>query len=303
VVKRNGATLGCESPGYKVTDRRMVPIHGRELGRRLRAVQREAGLDGIQLSRMLNVSESRVSRLTNGLIFPSVADVAELLAVCGVFGEGRDQILDLVHPRHDGDVVRISDGTQWEAFLYHASSAAEWVEYQPLMIPWLVQTEDYVHAYWTSSQLDDQSGLSKSKLDHGPAVALRSGLGKIELLVHEWALRAPVASRAARSVQMHGLLSLSTSRKMSLRVIPATRTIPAIAQSGFTVLKYADRPTVLYREEPTSGVFFDDPDQVAAHLQVVWELRRAALPKAQSFALLEQIRDEPDPEVASSEQG
>jgi hypothetical protein len=232
--------------------------------------------------------------MTTGMLFPSVADVASMLAVCGVVGEERDQILDLAHPRHDGDVVRISDGTQWDAFLYHASEAAEWIEYPPLMIPWLAQSKDYLHAYWTQSQFHDQQGLWRAKLRHGPAARLKADLDKIELLVHEVALRPLVATRAARSAQMTALLKLCRAQKVFLRVIPATYAIPATAQSGFTVLKYTDRPDIVYREEPISGVFIDDPDQVAAHLEIIRQLRRAALSRAEVSALLEEIRDEPD---------
>jgi hypothetical protein len=272
----------------------MAPIHGRELGRRLRAAQRAAGIDGVQLATQLDKSEAWVSRMTGGMHFPSVADVASMLAVCGVVGEERDQILDLAHPRHDGDVVRISDGSQWDAFLYHAGDAAEWSEYAPLMIPWLAQSKDYLHAYWTRSQFHDQHGLWRAKLRHGQATRLKADLDKIELLVHEVALRALVATRAALSAQMTALLTLSRMKKVFLRVIPATYAIPAAAQSGFTVLKYTDRPNIVYREEPTSGVFIDDPDQVAAHLEIIGQLRRAALSSSEVSALLEEIRDEPD---------
>lgn len=293
MVERKDAPVGCEGPGYHVQYRRDAPIHGRELGRRLRAAQRAAGLDGVQVAKRLDRSEAWVSRMTSGMFFPSVADVASMLTVCGVVGEERDQILDLAHPRHDGDVVRISDGSQWDAFVYHASEAAEWIEYPPLMIPWLVQTDDYLHAYWTRSQFHDQHGLWRAKLRHGPAARLKSGLRKIEYLVHEVALRALVASRAARSAQMTALLKSSRAQKVFLRVIPATYAIPATAQSGFTVLKYTDRPDIVYREEPTSGVFIDDPEQVAAHLEIVGQLRLAALSTAEVVALLEEIRDEP----------
>ena len=303
VVQRRDAPVGCESPSYHVRQQRIAPIHGRELGRRLRAAQHAAGLDGVQLAKRLDRSEPWISRMTSGMFFPSVADVASMLAVCGVVGDERDRILDLAHPRHDGDVVRISDGSQWDALLYHASEAVEWVEYSPLMIPWLAQSTDYVHAYWAQCQFHDRQGLWGGKVRPGAAVRLRADLGRIELVVHEVALRVLVAARGARSAQMTALLTLSGMNKALVRVIPVACAIPAAAQSGFTVLRYANRPDIVYREEPASGVFIDDPDQVAAHLEVIGQLRRAALSRPESSALLEQIRDEPASELEPLDPG
>lgn len=182
---------GNYNPRQTVTDRDAVGIRGRELGRRLRSAQRAAGLDGIALARVLGVTESRVSRMMNGIIHPTVADAAALLAFCGVVGDERDQILDLCHPRHEAHVLRLSDGPQWDAFLYHARDAVRWTEYQPLVVPWLAQTEPYREACWSSP--DPQ--LWAGKRDYKGASELWADKDWVELLVHEWALRTQVGAR------------------------------------------------------------------------------------------------------------
>lgn len=288
-------------PGYSVTDQQAVPIHGRELARRLRRAQNAAGLDGVALSRAAGMSESRVSRITNGVLCPPVADVIALLTVCGVVGDERDRLLDLCHPRHEADTLRISDGTQWEAFLYHAGQADRLTEYQPLMIPWIAQDEEYVKAYWSPLRTRRGPGPWTAKLNRGDAAGLLGRLSRAELLVHEWALRAPVTGLAARSAQMHGLLTLSKASNIALRVIPASWVLPTTAVSGFTVLEFANRRTVVYREEPASAVFVDDPVQVAAHLEIVRQLRQIALKPQRTSELVKQIKDEPAPDLAPAD--
>jgi hypothetical protein len=209
--------------------------------------------------------------------------------MCGVTGEERDEILDLCRTRHDSGVLRIADGSQHDALLYYAGQANLLVEYQPLIIPLLAQTKPYrrlrcpisLPQSWIAPAEEDAAAIHEASTD------LLNTLGRVELLVHEWALRAPVDPEACRN-QMQALHDLSKRPKVSLRVIPEWRQLPPRALSGFTALDEPERPTLVYRDEPYSGVFFDDPDQVAAHLEVLKDL--------QQIDLIEEIRDEPAPE-------
>jgi transcriptional regulator with XRE-family HTH domain len=275
------------------TSKDNVPIHGRELGRRLRAAQKAARLTGLELSRAIGASNAKVSRILTGVSEPNLANAAAILALCRIVGTERDEILDLCHPRHDSAVLRLSDGTQWDAFLYHARQAIRLIEYQPLVIPWLVQDQAYNGAYHTVP--DQQRRPWSQKLNHGPAIDLLAGLERTELLVHEFALRAPIVNHTERSAQMHKLLTVSSRRKVTLRVIPQTWAIPIAALSGFTILEYKQKRTLLYREDPTGAVFVDDPNHVAVYGKILDQLRRAALTGPGSRFLIEQIRDEPAP--------
>ncbi len=273
-----------------------VGIRGRELGRRLREHQKATGLTGLTIARTLGVTPSEVSRMMNGLYDAAPTDVAVILAMCGVIGQERDEILELCQTRHNAGVMRMRDGAQRKALLHYAGQADLLVEYQPLMIPLLAQTEEYLQqrilaslpASWAMPAEDDPVAV------HQAATHLLDEVDRVELLVHEWALRAPVDPEVCRG-QMRALYVLSTRSSVSLRVIPAGQPLPAPALSGFTVLDEYERPTLLYRDEPFSGVFFDDPDYVAAHLEVIKDLYRIALSVAESRALIAQIRDEPAP--------
>jgi hypothetical protein len=296
-MQSHGDVVAQGRPGLRHTavNRFAAGIHGREVGRRLRAIQRTAGLDGITLATALGTSESLISRMMNGIYQASMVEVAAVLAVCGVVGQERDQILDLCHPRHDGGVLRLSDGTQWDAYLYHLGEADRLVEYQPLTVPSLVQTEDYAQA-WCSPPVPKPWATTDDDLatTRVAATELRSGLDRVELLVHEFALWAPVGTHQVRSVQMRHLVAVSKRSSVSVRVIPAWRPLPVAALSGFAMLESDRRPTVVHREEPASGVFIDDADQVAVYRSVAGSLRQLALSESRSRELLEQIAEEPE---------
>jgi hypothetical protein len=282
-----------------------VTIQGRELGRRLREAQRAARLDGNVLSKALDLSPSVVSRMMTGKLVPSVAEAAALLAVCGVSSEARERILDLCHPRHDRGILRLSDGAQWEAFLHYADGAVQLTDYQPVVIPWLAQTEDYTEAVLTATTTPAAvaAGAMESspgtRLDGDPVAARQRATlvperrERTELIVHEWAVRAPVGDHSVRVEQMRHLLGLSKSAKMSVRVIPASYPPPVTALWGFTILDYAHLPSLIYLEDPTSGVFLDDPAQVTAYRNIMTQLDQIVLDRQRSRELLEQLADEP----------
>ena len=182
-------------------DRSGAPILARELGRRLRRAQDASGLSGITLARKLGVSTSTLSRMMTGVLVPTVAEAAAVLALCGVSGDTRDRVLDLCHPRHDDGILRLTDGAQWDAFLFHSARAIRLIDYQPMMIPWVAQTYDYAAA-WLSRPLGKPEYVLTTSMDKPTAEArsaiptLRPGTSRVELIVHEWALRTPVGDRS-----------------------------------------------------------------------------------------------------------
>ena len=76
------------------------------------------------------------------------------------------------------------------------------------------------------------------------------------------------------------------------RVVPATCALPVSALSGFTLLGFKDKLSLVFREDPTGGVFFDDPVVVETHRRIAERLGQLALDVAGSRALIEQIADE-----------
>lgn len=88
---------------------------------------------------------------------------------------------------------------------------------------------------------------------------------------------------------MRRLLQLSRKRKALVRVVLAGCAIPVSGLSGFTVLGFSNKSSLVFREDPTGGVFFDDPVAVEAHRRIVERLGQLALDVVSSRVLIEQI--------------
>src|SRR5690348_482469 len=58
----------------------------RELGAELKRLRQSAGLNEMDISRKLNWSPSKVSRIENGIRRFGILDVIDYLGLCGVYG-------------------------------------------------------------------------------------------------------------------------------------------------------------------------------------------------------------------------
>lgn len=76
-------------------------VRMRELGLALRRAMRATGMDNKVLARQLGCSPSKVSNMFNGRRGVSELDVAAILALCGIRGPARDNLLKLTRESHE----------------------------------------------------------------------------------------------------------------------------------------------------------------------------------------------------------
>lgn len=232
---------------------RALSIRARELGRRLRGVQEQSGMNGKTLARRLGWSETRLSRALSGRVSSRDLDVSAFLGACGVTGDARSHILRLCRPDVDGNLLRLPVSQAWDAHLAHAVDAASVSEHQPAVIPWAAQTSNYTRSVLTSGWPDvhDSVDMHVAARRCAKSMLERSSVG---LLLDEWALRNPVGDSRVMSDQLHHLLRLSVRTNLSIRVVP-TGTLAPSCVGGFTVLTFSDYDTFVYTEDLTAGLF------------------------------------------------
>lgn len=261
-------------------------VRTRELGRRLSAAQRGAGFNGSQLAALMEWPPPLLSKTMRGRRRPSEVEAAVLLAYCGInHGTERDRTLALCHPHQDGS-VRLPVDDAWSTYLVHAGEAAGVLEYDPLIVPWPVQTPDYTNALLNG--VADQVTASARVTARRAALSLLQ-TPSLTLLVHEWALRSPVGDSAMMSDQLHHLLRMSVRPRVCLRVVPAERHSFASGHGGFTMLEYSDHRPVVYLEDHATGALIDHRPDVAIYRSVAKALDAAALDESQSRDLISHI--------------
>jgi hypothetical protein len=166
----------------------------------------------------------------------------------------------------------------------HENKAVAIVEFQPIIIPGLLQTGDYAQAL-----LEQAATVPADEIQSRVATRLgrRSLFSKdyrpdFTFYVHEFALRLPVGGRAVMSEQLHELLRLGVRRYINIRVIPAAFGAHAGTSGACTLLEFAELKPVVYVEEQTAGHFMELPVEIALYRKIFGALANCALDEAQS---------------------
>lgn len=263
-------------------------VRSRELGRRLLSVQKAAGLNGLQLAEKLGWTQTMVSRIMSGHRPTKMIEVVTLLGLCGVVtGPERDRLLELSLPHQDQSGLYLPPDDQWRVYLEHARDARRLVEFQPSIVPWMVQTAEYTRAVLSENQIEP------SELESMIA-SRRAGIRlvrcpQVELFVHEWALKTPLGDALLMSEQLHYLLRMSVTPSLVVRVVLAGDGVYAGAFGPFTLLESEHWSPVLYREDCVGGRLLDARDSINSSLAIIRRFDKVALDEKRSRDLIGQI--------------
>lgn len=278
-------------------DDREPTIRSRELGEALRAAMDGAGLNAKQLADKLDWSPSRLSRLLSGKRGGTEMDVVGFLAVCGVNADERERLLALCKQagtpgwlQQHGDRLP----KQLRTLVDHEDKAVRIGDYQPVMVPGLLQTGDYARALIIETgnapdnEIEDRvaARLARQSLfSRRPPV-------HFTFFLHEFVLRLPVGGPAVMSEQLHHLLRMSVRPSIIVRIIPSAAGGHAGIAGQFKLMEFTSLRPVVYLDSETSSLFLEEPVEIAAYRRVLVGLADKALDEGQSRELIAALATE-----------
>lgn len=195
----------------------------------MRARREKAGFTAEALSRRLGWSTSQISRVETGRRGIDEVEVIHHLASCGAPYQEIAELLAfhretaatqgrwlIPHPPQLGESIR--------SLIFHESRARASHTYEPVMVPGLLQTEDYARAVigtetWRSRE--DLALCLRTRI--GRQALLRKPGADFNFLIHEHALRTPVGGPATMHEQMLHLLFATSSESVRIRIVPRRR--------------------------------------------------------------------------------
>nr|WP_204342436.1 helix-turn-helix transcriptional regulator [Micromonospora terminaliae] len=135
----------------------------RRLGTELRRLREQAGLTGDQVIERIGwASASKLSRLENGRSRPDPDDVGVLLTLYGAEAELREELLGITQEAGDmrGWLRNFPVMTQQQrGFAELEAGCAEISEYNPVLVPGLLQTPGYArHRIMSAAQVAEEAG-------------------------------------------------------------------------------------------------------------------------------------------------
>jgi transcriptional regulator with XRE-family HTH domain len=260
----------------------------------LRRLREQAGLTCEDVGRRLECSGTRISRMETGRIGARPGDVMELLEIYGVTGVAADSLVQLARDARRkgwwhayGRVL-----PPWfEAYVGLESDAVRLHDFQPSVVPGLLQTEDYARAVLRGAP------QARRAEDIGQQVALRMRRQaildqprppQVQVVLSESVLWVQVGGPAVMRAQLLRLADLAGRPDLTLQILPLRAAAHVQSVSPFTMLEFADPadPTVVYLEHLTGSLILEDVAQVRSYRALFDHLRAEALGPGPSADLI-----------------
>jgi transcriptional regulator with XRE-family HTH domain len=275
--------------------KRGVTLRAQWLGKHLRELRETAGLTLKEAGDYLQRDGSTVSRFEAGLYPARTPDVLALLDLYGVTTVNeRDGLIRLSRDvwqsgwwdAYSGDVsLGIVDYAWLEARAKSISS------FEALLIPGLLQTQEYMEAVIRAEDADASSEqirrwvefrLTRQKI-------LTEESPRISILLDEYALRRVVGDPEIMRSQLAFLAKCGSLPTVEVRVLPFTTGAHASPDGAFCIFELPDPyPPIAYIPTPAGSIYVED--QAADRLKMKFDrIRRDSLNVKDSQELIAAI--------------
>ncbi len=286
----------------------LVPksVYRRQLAARLKELREDAELTLAEVSARVEVNQGSLSRVESGDRGTTPVLVKALLDCYGVIEETtREDVLDLV--RADQAQKRpwwrkyaaVVNTTQYGGYLALEASATSLRTYQPLLVPGLLQTEDYAREV-IAEMRDD---LSPRQIQALVDVRMqRQGIldgahpPKLWAVIDEAALRRSIGSPAIMHRQVTELLRACDHPRVTVQLMPFTLGAHAGLYGSFMLMDFPPpTPEVVWCENLTNSVYLEDPGDVDRYIEVFDHIRARALGPPETRRQFKKIIEELTP--------
>ncbi|MER5972136.1 DUF5753 domain-containing protein [Streptomyces sp. NPDC002055] len=252
----------------------------RALGRRLREIRTETGLTARALAARAGWSESKSSRIENGLTTPSDSDLRRYTELCGV----PELYPDLAAAAHGIDEMYVEWRRLQRSGLRHGQRVHvplyerthQFRVYEPGVIPGLLQTADYARSIMGRIVTfrgipDDVEEAVTVRMDRQRV--LREGNRRFAFLLEETALRSRFGNAEVMAAQLGHLLAVSTLPQVSLGIVPMSADRVMWPLEGFWI--FDDEQVII--ELATAQITVKQPSEVHLYARMFSELAELAV--------------------------
>lgn len=265
-------------------------VGGRGLGMELRRHREKANLALDKVGTVLGWSASTMSRMERGLRQATPDEVSALLAAMDVVGADRDRAMRMAYGQAgqgwwENTNANMTD--QARTYLGFESRARRIVDVEPLLVPGLLQTPEYMCALMVGFDVD-RSQITGRIARRLARQELLNRWDPIDLVfvVCELSLRQPIGGPGVMARQLRHLAEQAQRPHVSVRIIPARVVVHPGLHGAFALLEFDGEPPVVHIEGRRSGIFPDDPDEVAAYKMAAERSASLALAERESHGLL-----------------
>lgn len=248
----------------------------RRLADSLRQLRLSAGLTGIDVAQRTRMSQSKISKIENDVLLPSVDDVETLLDLYGA-DEQRDAIIEVAAELHNNvrtNRALLRDGSaRQQQRIGRIEADAKQLRYLSLyVLPGLLQTAEHMRQVFALDFSGDALAKAIASRQERTRVLYQEQKQFVFLLT-ESALRWRFFSREVLVGQIQHISSISTLRNVRIGVIPLAAEVTDIPLHGYQI--FDERLVTIELEH--AGLTITDPKDIARYIVMFSRLSKAAL--------------------------
>jgi transcriptional regulator with XRE-family HTH domain len=279
-------------------------VRHRRLAFELRRLRGRSDMTGDQVAERLGWSPSKVSRLEHGRTGYKLRDVESLLDLYDVHGTDRDELLALTRGTYRKSWLESESASLPSQFAAYVSMEAEaetiW-DWEPLIVPGLLQTEAYARSIFEAWQsvVTTSPAEIKRRLDIRLArqqLLVRGPPPELTVVLDESVLSRQIGDADVMRDQLGHLLDCSSRPAIDVRVVPLNACHPVLTGS-FSYMQFPGTEDVTFGdmvaiEELASNHYIEDEDETYLYRLAFERLLAESLDQRHSGELIEKYMHE-----------
>jgi transcriptional regulator with XRE-family HTH domain len=261
----------------------------------LQRLHKEHGLSTDRIGNQMGVGGSTVARWLSGQkmnLRPH--DVRGLMAAWGY--EPGDQITtQLVQLAQDAKQRGISQRKDWstvyrfDLFVELEAAAVEILNYEPTLLPGLLQTARYAETV-IREEIHDEAGIAERvqlRMDRQRILLRSDHPARLHAVIDESVVRRLPADPEVGREQLQHLIDVIQLPNVTVQIIPFTSgPLPTGSNGPFVILQFPQVERVAYQETPGIATYLETADETSQYLRVMRRLAERALEPAASAEMI-----------------
>jgi hypothetical protein len=282
-----------------VASRRGSPtLRRRQLGMELRRLRETAKITIDHVAERLECSASKISRIETGQTGVTPRDVRDMLRIYSVDSEYAETLMQIAREARLKGWWQLYGSVLTGAYVGLEAAADHIQAYEALVVPGLLQTEDYARAMIHAARPD----IDAAEIDKRVRVRVsRQSLLSQDDPVHFWAvldeavLRRPIGGQSVMRRQLVHLATMCRLPNVTLQILPFGAGAHAGMDGAFTLLRYNDSTTqdIVFAAHAAGGLFLEKEDELQRYAFIFDHLRANAMRPDESIAMIAALAKEP----------
>jgi Domain of unknown function (DUF5753)/Helix-turn-helix domain len=256
----------------------------RALGVALRQAREKRGLVLRALAAEINRDPGALSRWETGDRTPKPEQVAQILTHLTVHGERYDEIMTLAYRTDESMWMATTlpeQRQQMTAYVDWEQNACRIVEVAPLLVPGLLQTDDYIRAIMTADAPPDEITSRLEQRIGRRNVITKAKPANLLVLLGQNVLSQDIGGKQVTAGQIEHLLKMAAQPNIELRIMPNHIGWHPGLEAAFTMIE-ADRgglkpASIVFVGNRRSVLMLHQEADVGAYKRAIDQIMRVTL--------------------------